>query len=181
MNKDADIILHFWFEEAGPEKWYKKDADFDYEIKARFLYLMEDAAAGKLDDWADEPESALALIILLDQFPRNVYRDTPKAFATDKKARALTRLMLERDYLENFDLTQCVYSILPLEHSENTEDQTLSVELIGALGNENYLKYAVAHKEIIDRFGRFPHRNAILGRENTPEEDKYLSQPGAGF
>lgn len=181
MNKDADITLSFWFEESGPEKWYKKDLDFDYEIRERFKHLMIDAAEGDLDDWADAPKTALALILLLDQFPRNAFRDTLKAFATDKKARGLTRLMLARDYLEEFDLTECVFTILPLEHSENAGDQALCVELIGALGNENYLKYAKAHQAIIERFGRFPHRNAILGRPNTPEEEEYLNEPGSGF
>ena len=142
---------------------------------------MIDAGKGDLDGWAESPKTALALILLLDQFPRNAFRDTREAFATDKKARALTRIMLERDYLEDLDLTECIFSILPLEHSENASDQALSVELIGALGNENYLKYAKSHQAIIDRFGRFPHRNAILGRANTPEEEEYLNQPGSGF
>ena len=181
MNKDADIILSFWFEESGPSSWYKKDPDFDYEIRERFKHLMIDAAEGRLDDWADDPKTALALILLLDQFPRNAFRETEKAFATDKKARALTRIMLERDYLEELELNQCVFTILPLEHSENAGDQALSVELIGALGSEGTLKYAKSHQAVIDRFGRFPHRNACLGRANTPEEEEYLSQPGSGF
>lgn len=181
MTKDIDIILDFWFGEAGPAKWWKKDAEFDYEIKARFQHLMDDAAAGKLDGWAIDSRGALALILLLDQFPRNVYRGLPKAFATDAKAKNLTLLALKQDYTKGLGLDQCVFMFLPLEHSENLEDQELCVELMRALGNENYLKFALAHKAVIEQFGRFPHRNAILGRPNTPEEDAYLSEPGAGF
>ncbi|MEE8294930.1 MAG: DUF924 family protein [Sphingomonadales bacterium] len=181
MNKEADMVLHFWFEECEPVKWWKKDPDFDYEIKERFKYLMSKAEKGKLDNWADAPKTALALILLLDQFPRNAFRDTPQAFATDKKARSLTRIMLRRGHLEELSLNECIFSIMPLEHSENKVDQELCVELIGALGSENYLNYALAHKKVIDRFGRFPHRNAILGRANTPEEEEYLNQPGSGF
>ncbi len=181
MNKDADIILHFWFEESGPDKWWKKDPDFDYEIRERFKFLMSEAAEGNLDDWADSPKTALALVLLLDQFPRNGYRETPRAFETDKKARALTRIMLRRGYMEELNLNECVFSAMPLEHSENKADQALSVEIFEALGNENYLKYALAHNKVIDQFGRFPHRNAILGRPNTPAEEEYLSNPGSGF
>lgn len=182
MNKDAEIILDFWFGEAGPDKWWKKDSAFDFEIKARFGALMEDAAAGKLDAWGlSSGLEALALILLLDQFPRNVYRGTAKAFATDKKARNLTLLALERDYLKGLSVDQCVFMFLPLEHSENPDDQALCVELFRELGNENYLKFALAHKAIIDRFGRFPHRNAALGRPSTPEEEEFLKGPNAGF
>ncbi|MHA1543798.1 MAG: DUF924 family protein [Alphaproteobacteria bacterium] len=181
MNKDADIILHFWFKESPPERWWKKDQAFDYEIKARFGHLMKDAAAGRLDSWAGEVNSTLALILLLDQFPRNVYRGTAQAFATDEKARFLTLLALERDYIKDFDLNHCVFTFLPLEHSEDAGDQAMCVELFRALGNENYLNFALSHQEIITRFGHFPHRNAVLGRPNTPEEEEYLKDPKAGF
>jgi len=181
METEAHLVYEFWFEEAGPDKWWQKDADFDYEIKARFGYLAEQAAAGELDHWAGEPKSALALILLLDQFPRNIYRGTPQAFAADKKAKNLTLYALENDYLDDLSEDECCFFILPLEHSEDLCDQELCVSLFETLGNAFYLKFARAHKDVIEKFSRFPHRNAILGRPNTPEEEDYLKAPYAGF
>jgi uncharacterized protein (DUF924 family) len=181
MNKDADIVLHFWFEEAGTAKWWKKDPDFDYEIKARFLPLMEDAAAGKLDAWAQDPKEALALVLLLDQFPRNVYRGQAQAFATDKKARFLTHLCLERDFLKGLTREETSFMLMPLMHSEDLGDQALCCELFRAMNKGEPHKFAEAHRDIIAKFGRFPHRNECLGRPNTPEEEEFLKDPNSGF
>jgi uncharacterized protein (DUF924 family) len=174
-------IHDFWFHEAGAEKWWKKDAAFDEVVRQRFGTLVEEAAAGALDSWAESSRGALALILLLDQFPRNIYRNTPKAFAADQKAKNLTLLTLGNDYLENMSEDEHCFFILPLEHSEDLSDQELCVSLFETLGNEKYLQYAIAHKAVIEKFGRFPHRNAILGRNNTPEEEEYLKDPEAGF
>ncbi len=174
-------IHDFWFVEAGPDKWWKKDAAFDDVIGQRFGTLVVEAVAGYLDSWAESPKGALALILLLDQFPRNIYRDTPGAFASDEKAKNLTLLALENDYLDDLSENEHCFFILPLEHSEDLKDQELCVSLFEAMGNKNDLNYAHAHKEIIEKFGRFPHRNSILRRKNTPEEEEYLKDPEAGF
>ena len=174
-------IHDFWFIGAGPDKWWQKDAAFDEVIQERFGTLVVEAAAGHLDSWAGTFKGALALILLLDQFPRNIFRGTSRAFASGEKAKNLTLLALENDYLDDMSEDECCFFILPLEHSEDLRDQQLCVSLFEALGNESYLKYAIAHKEVIEKFGRFPHRNAILGRKDTPEEKEYLKDPDAGF
>jgi uncharacterized protein (DUF924 family) len=120
-------------------------------------------------------------MIVLDQFPRNMFRDDPRAFATDPHARILLRHMLDMGYDKGLDARQRQFLYMPLQHSENRDDQALSVELNATLGDEDVLKFAKAHKDIIDRFGRFPHRNAILGRESTSEELAFLDQPGSSF
>ena len=174
-------IHDFWFIEAGPDKWWTQDAIFDEVIAERFGTLVEEAAAGHLDSWAGTLKGALALILLLDQFPRNIYRGTARAFASGEKAKNLTLLALGKDYLDDLSEDQHCFLILPLEHSEEIRDQDLSVSQFETLGNQGYLKYAIAHKEIIEKFGRFPHRNVILGRRDTPEETEYLRDPEAGF
>lgn len=174
-------IHDFWFIEAGPDKWWTQDAIFDEVIAERFGTLVEEAGAGHLDSWAGTLKGALALILLLDQFPRNIYRGTARAFASGEKAKNLTLLALGNDYLDDLSEDECCFLILPLEHSEEIRDQDLSVSQFETLGNQGYLKYAIAHKEIIEKFGRFPHRNVILGRRDTPEETEYLRDPEAGF
>lgn len=186
-------ILDFWFgkpdsEEYGrPRKcWFEKNPAFDEEIRRRFLPLLEAAAAGQRDDWASQPESLLALIVLLDQFPRNLFRDTPRAFATDGMALALAQQAVAEGFDVRLRPLQKVFVYLPFEHSEEIAMQDRSVALFTALagnGEEfaSYLDYAERHREVIRRFGRFPHRNAILGRASTPEEIEYLARPGAGF
>lgn len=186
-------ILDFWFgkpdsdEYGRPRKcWFEKNPAFDEEIRRRFLPLLEAAAAGQRDDWASQPESLLALIVLLDQFPRNLFRDTPRAFATDGMALALAQQAVAEGFDVRLRPLQKVFVYLPFEHSEEIAMQDRSVALFTTLagnGKEfaSYLDYAERHREVIRRFGRFPHRNAILGRASTPEEIEYLARPGAGF
>ncbi len=185
-------ILDFWFADGvntPREAWFRKDAAFDAEIAAGFGALVVPAREGTLDGWAASPEGALALMILLDQFPRNLCRGSPDAFASDPHALALARRVV---LAERMDLaltpTQRVFLYLPFEHAESMEAQNLSVALFEGLRDSplhaapgKSITYAWAHRAVIARFGRFPHRNAVLGRESTPAELDYLAQPGAGF
>lgn len=175
--KSADDVLAFWTE-AGPEKWYKKDEDFDRTIRDTFLATYEAAAAGRLSPWEKEPDSALALVIVLDQFPRNMFRDSPRAWATDRLARDVADSAIAQALDQAIDKELRAFFYLPFMHSEDLEDQLYCVELCRALGNEDNLKYAEIHADVIRRFGRFPHRNPVLGRETTPEEKAYLENGG---
>lgn len=167
-------VVRFWFDELTPEQWFKQDDEVDAMIAARFKPAVEQAAASELDDWADTPEGTLGLLILLDQFTRNIYRDSAQAFAQDAKARAITKAALARGFDQKLPMKCRMFVYLPLEHSEDLADQDLCVALCEAMGNENYLDYAKRHRVVIARFGRFPHRNAVLGREPTQEERDYL-------
>lgn len=172
----AKDIVTFW-REAGFDRWFTKDAAFDAEIKQRFLPTYEAAAAGKLRDWENTAEGALALLIVLDQFPRNMFRGDKRAFATDPLARAVTAGALIKGYdAEAGDLRAFFY--LPFEHSEDLADQERGVALYKAAGDDEGLKWGEIHADIIRRFGRFPHRNAVLGRTTTPEEQKFLDDGG---
>jgi uncharacterized protein (DUF924 family) len=184
-------ILEFWFgreDEPGygefREAWFRKDPEFDRKIRDRFEDLYEAAASGELDDWKDEARSCLALVILLDQFPRNMYRGDPKSYATDRKAQESAGYAVDRALDRELPPFQRMFLYMPFMHSEDLELQRRSVELFRGLGGEGEadpLYYAVQHMEIIERFGRFPHRNEILGRQTTPEEAEFLTQPGSSF
>jgi uncharacterized protein (DUF924 family) len=170
-------VIAFW-REAGADRWFKKDAGFDDDIKRRFLATHEAAAAGKLTGWESSAEGALALLILLDQFPRNMFRGETRAFATDPLARAVASRAILNGFDGAFpDMRGFFY--LPFEHSENLADQERGLALYKAVGDEDGTKWAMLHHDIISRFGRFPHRNAILGRVTTPEEQQFLD--GGGF
>jgi len=176
---DAGEVLKFWFE-RDRKAWYQKNPAFDEEIRARFLPLHEQALTGGLEGWQAQAASCLALVILLDQFPRNMFRNSAQAFAADAPARDAARVVVERDWDQGMSVDERTFAYLPFEHSESPADQARSCELMKPLGEEIY-RYALRHKEIIDRFGRFPHRNAALGRESTPEEIEFLKTPGSGF
>lgn len=169
-------LLGFW-REAGPRRWFRKDAAFDATFRARFMAAYEAARNGELDGWAADPEGALALVILLDQFPRNCFRDTPGAFATDAKARDVARAALDAGFDQRVELELRNFFYLPFMHSEDLADQERAVELTRALGADAQ-RHAFEHREIIRRFGRFPHRNAILGRATQPEEQRFLDAGG---
>lgn len=181
--REINQILEFWFAPANRPFWFKKEAAFDEEIRRRFEPVHEQAAAGKLARWQDSPEGALALLICLDQFPRNMYRGTARAFATDAKARAVADWAVDRGFDLHFKTDdERMFFYLPFEHSEDLDDQHRCVELVRTRCTDpEFLRYAVAHRDVIAEFGRFPHRNAILGRRNSPEEETYLSRPNAGF
>jgi uncharacterized protein (DUF924 family) len=172
-------IVRFW-REAGPERWYKKDAAFDDEIRRRFLEMHEAAAAGQLKDWENTATGALALLILLDQFPRNMFRGDPRAFATDELARAVTAGALIKGFDGQVAPDMRGFFYLPFQHSENLADQERGEALYRAAGDADGLKWATIHADIIRKFGRFPHRNAVLGRKMMPEEQKFLDDGGFG-
>ncbi len=178
---DARGVLKFWFEESTPEQWYKKDDGFDAALRERFATLYGRAAVGGLDSWRDTAKGCLALVIVLDQFPRNMFRGDRRSFGTDAAARAALRHALDKGFDADFSATEKEFLYMPLQHSEDAADQALSVQLNGATGDAELLKYAVAHKDIVDRFGRFPHRNEVLGRETTPDEAAFLKEPGSSF
>lgn len=180
MRQISDV-LEFWFSERAQAKWFDSDDAFDREIEATFGATHAAAHRGELDDWAATPEGALALIVLLDQFPRNMFRATPKAFASDPKAREIARLALKRGHDRAVPADRRSFLYLPFEHSEDLADQELSLRLYRAYGSEKSMEYAVGHHDVIRKFGRFPHRNKFLGRPNTPEEEEYLKDPDAGW
>lgn len=169
-------VVGFW-RDAGADAWFRKDDAFDAEFRERFLDLHFAAARRELDDWADRPEGALALMILLDQFPRNCFRGSGHMYATDPLARYFARAALAAGYDQQVEQAVRLFFYLPFEHSENLDDQYISVELSIPLGDE-VLKYALEHRDIIQRFGRFPHRNRMLGRETSPDEQAFLDSGG---
>jgi uncharacterized protein (DUF924 family) len=173
----ADIVT-FW-REAGPKRWFAKDAAFDDDIRQRFLATHEAAAAGKLSAWEASAEGALALLILLDQFPRNMFRGQARAFTTDPLARAIAAGALVRGFDAQVPKEMRGFFYLPFEHSEDVADQQRCIALYKASGDADGLKWAEAHADIIRRFGRFPHRNAALGRPTTAEKQAFLD--GGGF
>lgn len=177
----VEEVLRFWFEELPREDWFRKSDITDELIRSRFLTLHERIAALPAEAAWTDPRRALATILVLDQFPRNMFRGTPRAFATDTKARDVAVGAINRGFDKSFDKDGRAFMYLPLEHSENLADQERSVELFTPLGDAEYTHYAVAHRDIIARFGRFPHRNAVLGRTSTPEEEEFLKQPGSSF
>lgn len=177
----VDEVLKFWFEELAREAWFRKSDVTDELIRSRFLSLHERIAALPAEAAWTSPRRALATILVLDQFPRNMFRGVPQAFATDAKARDVAVGAIERGFDEGFDKDGRAFMYLPLEHSEDLADQERAVELFTPLGDAEYTHYAVAHRDVIARFGRFPHRNAVLGRTSTPEEEEFLKQPGSSF
>jgi uncharacterized protein (DUF924 family) len=174
-------ILNFWFSARVKPLWFKKSSEFDQEIKQRFHNICQQAATGSLNSWRNQPNDTLALVLILDQFARNMFRNTPQAFATDPQAIELTKYALDHNYQQKLSLDQQAFLYMPLMHSEKREDQADCVQLFSQLEPNNYLEFALKHQEIIDRFGRFPHRNQILNRKSTPEETSFLTQPGSSF
>jgi uncharacterized protein (DUF924 family) len=177
-----DQILAFWFAPGTEKKWFVSDADFDAEVGERLLAHHERARAGDYDDWRTSARGCLALVILLDQVPRNVYRGAPAAFASDAAARAVTRHALERGFAGELAQRERMFLYLPFEHSEALADQQSCVALMADLDeNPDWHDYACRHRDIIARFGRFPHRNAILGRSTGEEEERFLKEPKSSF
>jgi uncharacterized protein (DUF924 family) len=170
-------IVDFW-RDAGPKLWFAKSDAFDAAIRDRFAIVQQAAARGELPDWIDAPDSALALVLLLDQFPRNLYRGSAAAFASDPLARdtATRAIALGHDLSTEIELRPFFY--LPFVHAEDLAAQNRGVDLMAGVNAPDSLRYAELHREIIRRFGRFPHRNAALGRLSTPEEIAYLAGPG---
>ena len=200
LSHEAESVLTFWFgtgtddntiAQSQRKLWWSKDAAVDADMRTRFATWVNAAATGKHDDWAVTPRGRLALILLFDQFPRNIYRDTPQAFAYDARALLLAQDLIASGGHCNLRRIERVFCYLPLEHAESIEMQMRSVELFSALAADvpeqqrdtfkGYVEYAIRHRDVFARFGRFPHRNRILGRTSTPEEIEFLKQPGSSF
>ena len=181
MKKKIDRVLNFFFEECNPKDWFKKDQYFDYQIKKNFGNLIEYAVLGYLNDWQRSLNGSLALIILTDQFTRNVFRGTPRSFSGD-----ILALRTCLNCLCTFDVSQqkkeiAHFILIPLMHSENLNAQEMSLPLFRLHTSDKVYRYALKHKNIIAKFGRFPHRNAILGRTSTKSEIQFLKTPGSSF
>jgi uncharacterized protein (DUF924 family) len=184
-------VLDFWFGREGEEgygefreAWFQKDEEFDRQVRSRFLDDYERAARGEYDRWQEEPESCLALVILLDQFPRNLFRGDPRTHAADDKALVISSEALQKGLDRELLTFQRHFLYMPFMHSEDLEDQRRSVALFRELADEggpDVTEYAEGHRDIVERFGRFPHRNEVLDRRTTPEEAEFLEQPGSSF
>lgn len=191
MNDAHDAareVLDFWFADATAPRaeWFRKDPAFDARIRERFGPRVDEALAGRHDDWAGTPEGALALIVVLDQFTRNLFRDDPRAFAGDARALATARRLVAAGDDQRLPPLQRAFAYMPFEHAEDLAAQDEAVRLFTALAarspmHAEMLDYAHRHRDVIVRFGRFPHRNETLGRVSTPEELAFLQQPGSRF
>jgi uncharacterized protein (DUF924 family) len=174
-------VIDFWFRETEPPRWFAKDPAFDRLIRARFQALHASAARGELWAWRASPEGRLAEILVLDQFSRNIYRDSPPAFAQDATALVLAQEAISAGADRDFDPPRKAFLYMPFMHSESPLIHERAVELFSAPGLESNLAYELRHRAIIQRFGRYPHRNAILGRASTTEEQAFLAEPGSSF
>ena len=184
MDPLSKEILTFWFgtvdlsvEMEKRQVWFRATPEFDRYLVDHYAGVHERAAAGEFDHFKQTPEDCLTLIMALDQFPRNIHRGTPRAFATDPKARGVAEYALEAGYDRGFARWPRTFIYLPFEHSELMADQERALVLYRSLGSEDSMRAAVGHHDAIKRFGRFPHRNAVMGRPNTPEEEEYLKDP----
>ncbi|MGB0551279.1 MAG: DUF924 family protein [Alphaproteobacteria bacterium] len=183
MDAKIDEIIEFWFGPVPGEKrdiWLERSNEYDAELRTRFGDVHDRASPGECDHWTETPKGIMALIVLLDQFSRNLYRGDACAFATDAKALEIADVAIENGSDRKFTEAEQIFFYLPHEHSEDLEIQKRSVNMFSQT-KEWGTEYADAHLRIIERFGRFPHRNAVLGRVNTPEEEEYLAQPREGF
>jgi len=177
----ADDVLRFWFEEAQPADWFRKSAEFDARIRGRFLSTYHAAARAELFAWRDTPRGRLAEVVVLDQFSRNVFRDSPLAFAGDPLALALAQEAVRQRADQALVPRERAFLYLPYMHSESLLVHDEAARLFDQPGLENNLDFERKHRAILDRFGRYPHRNAVLGRESTPEELEFLAGPGSSF
>ncbi len=181
MPTEPTHVLTFWFDEVDHMQWWKADPDFDRLIGLRFGDLHERAASEGLADWRNSAAGALAEIIVLDQFSRNIHRGTPAAFANDEQALTLARQGMNRGFPAKLPPVQRAFMYMPFMHSEDRAVHELALKLFSEPGLEPNLAAEIRHKAIIDRFGRYPHRNALLGRASTPEEEAFLKLPGSSF
>jgi uncharacterized protein (DUF924 family) len=179
VGMSAENVIEFWFSETTKPLWFKSTTKFDMELKQIFLPVYQAAVAGQLTNWKYTPAGALALVILLDQIPLNIFRGEPASFATEHAAREFASCAIASGFDREYTSEQKVFLYMPFMHSENLNDQVRSVELYEKAGLSANLRYAQHHQEIIRRFGRFPHRNTILGRASTSEEQAYLNSKHA--
>lgn len=176
-----DEILTFWFEEIDPKLWWQTQPEFDALIKKRFLGSLQSAINGKLSGWRRQPEGRLAEIVILDQFSRNIFRNTPQAFAQDQFALSLAEAAVAAKTLDSLSPQECSFLLMPYMHSESRQVHRQAETLFRKYTPAKSLTFELRHKAIIDRFGRYPHRNRILGRVSSAEEIAFLEQPGSSF
>jgi uncharacterized protein (DUF924 family) len=181
IGDSSAAVLKFWFEDLSQQQWFMKSDEVDATIRDRFLDIHKKASACELDHWRKDAEGSLAEIIVLDQFSRNLYRDTPKAFAQDGIALVLAQEAIAKGFHKQLSTVQVHFLYLPFMHSESLVMHERAVELYTALGQAINLEFEMKHKAIIEKFGRYPHRNEILGRESTPEEIEFLKGPDSSF
>ncbi|HNQ91957.1 MAG TPA: DUF924 family protein [Alphaproteobacteria bacterium] len=183
MKDSIQDVLSFWFEESSPSQWFQVSDVYDAMIRDRFLGLYRMAVNGVCDGWGKDVDGCLALVLLFDQFSRNMFRDRPEAFSSDDKARSVARKAIDLGFDHLVSVSKRRFFYLPFEHSENLDDQKFSLTLFEKMREDEPLAYdyALRHFKIIERFARFPHRNVILGRESTPEELAFLEERGRGF
>ena len=179
--QDYKRVLSFWFDRKDTSAWFKKNKKFDVIIKKRFELLIRAAKRGSLKSWEKNPKSCLALILLLDQFTRNVYRDKKEAFEGDGLSQKIVLEAIKKKFDKKLTKNERMFLYMPLMHAENLEMHKISMSLFKKLGNKNTLNFAREHEDLIKKFGRYPHRNKILGRISTAKEKKYLATPEAGF
>lgn len=177
----AKDVIQFWFEELEPKQRFIKDAELDEQIRSKFGAAHDKARQGLLYTWREHPLDALAEIIILDQFSRNLFRESELAFATDSLALVLAQEAIRKKYDTELDSTKKAFLYMPFMHSESAEVHEIAMYLFDQPGLEDNYNFEIRHKDIIDKFGRYPHRNKILGRKSTAEELEFLSQPGSSF
>ena len=179
VESTPDELVDFWFTEEVAKRWFNSTKEFDSQLRERYLDLYESATHGHLDHWRDTALGSLALVILFDQIPLNIFRGQARSFATEEHARRVASIAIKHDFDQQLTGKQKAFLYMPFMHSENMQDQNFSVALYEKAGLEDNLRFAKHHRGIIERFGRFPHRNAILKRNSTPEELAYLDSPEA--
>jgi uncharacterized protein (DUF924 family) len=180
-SASIDEIVHFWFAELSRKDWFRKDEALDSTIASRFGAIYHELRAGVPASWLDTPEGYLAAILVLDQFPRNMFRGDARAFATDEAGLALAKQAIAEGLDSKLTRYQRIFLYMPFQHSEDRDDQARGIALYAMLGKPANLDFALRHQAVVDRFDRFPHRNAILGRASTEEERTFLTEPGSSF
>jgi len=183
LRDSKNEVIKFWFEEIKPQQWFQKNAAFDADISDRFMTTYEMAKKNLCSSWTNDADGVLALSIVLDQLPRNMFRDKPKAFETDYKILGIVKEALHKGLDQILPHTKRRFIYMPFMHSEELNDQKICVELFKKIKIDDPLsyEYALKHLEVIEKFGRFPHRNEILGRQSSKDELSYMKLPGAGF
>ena len=179
QTESPEELIEFWFSEPVEKLWFKSTPEFDTQLRERYLDIYEYAKHGHLDDWRETPLGSLALVILLDQIPLNIFRGEPESFSTEDHARRVASIAIKHGFDRELSDRQKVFLYMPFMHSENLQDQDVAIRLFEQAGLQNNLRYARHHRGIIARFGRFPHRNRILGRASSSDEMAYLDSPEA--
>lgn len=181
MKTEVSDVLNFWYQELKPQDWFMKSSELDLKIKTRFLETLEQTIAGEYSSWRESAHGVLAQVIVLDQFSRNIFRDSAQSFAQDSLALAIAQDAIRKEYDLELSISERAFLYMPFMHSESVKMHEIALRLFSLEGLENNLDFEIKHKNIIDRFGRYPHRNKILGRKTTLEEEEFLKTPNSSF